>query len=57
MCVHQPPLPHVDHLRRLIQSSVHRRPAFRLEVDTLRRAVRADAQGQTTARRLDEEFG
>jgi len=37
--------------------SVHRRPTFRLEVDTLRRTVWIDAQSRTVARCLGEKFG
>ena len=42
---------------RLTLTLVRRCPAFRLEVDTLRRAVRTDAQGQAIARYLGERFG
>ena len=48
---------HVGDLPRLTLVPGHRRPAFRLEVDTPRRAVWVDAQGQTAARYLGERFG
>jgi len=42
---------------RLTLTFVRRCTAFRLEVDALRRAIWADAQGRATARYLGESFG
>jgi hypothetical protein len=42
---------------RLTLIFVRRCPAFRLEADTPRRTIRADTQGQATARYLNQRFG